>query len=73
MCIRKPEISSLRSSTLSRSRRQYQSIEMAPISSPLVPSQIMWEEIRQSSHMITRSACARGVASTPISFSTAIA
>ncbi len=48
-------------------------IPIAPSSIPLVPSQIRWEAMRVSSHMITRSACARGGTSTPISCSTASA
>ena len=48
-------------------------IDIAPSSSELVPSHRQWDEMRVSSHMITRRACARGGGSTPTKRSTAIA
>ena len=71
--MRKPEISSLRSMIVSRSRKQYMSIDMAPSSSPLVPIHTRCDARRVSSDMITRRTCARGGTSTPISLSTASA
>jgi len=71
--MRKPEISSFMSRIVSRSRKQYMSMVEAPSSIPLVPSQTRCEEMRVSSHMITRRAFARGGTSTPSSFSTASA
>ena len=55
----------------SRSRKQYQSIEIAPRSSAVVPSQTRCEWIRFSSSMIVRRYLARGGISSPISRSTA--
>jgi hypothetical protein len=69
--MRKPEISSFMSRMVSRSRKQYMSIDIAPSSIPLVPSQTRCEDRRVSSDMITRSAWARVGTSTPISLSTA--
>ena len=71
--MRKPEISSFISRIVSRSRKQYISMLIAPSSRPLVPIHTRWEDRRVSSDMITRSAFARGGTSTPISFSTASA
>ena len=73
VCILNPEISSFMSRIVSRSRKQYMSIDIAPSSSPLVPIQTRCDESRVSSDMITRSALARGGTSTPRSFSTASA
>ena len=55
----------------SRSRKQYQSIEIAPRSSAVVPSQTRWEWIRLSSRKIVRRYLARGGISSPTSRSTA--
>ncbi len=55
----------------SRSRKQYQNIEIAPRSSALVPSHTRWLMIRLSSMWITRRYCARWGISSPISVSTA--
>ena len=54
MCIRCPADISKRSRILSRSRKQYQSIEIAPRSSAVVPSQTRWDMIRSSSMWRTR-------------------
>ena len=58
---------------VSRSRKQYMRTDIAPSSMPLVPSHTRCDERCVSSDMITRSACARGGTSTPISRSTASA
>ena len=58
--MRWPDEASNRSSTLSRSRKQYQKIEIAPRSSADVPSHTRCEWIRFSSQWITRRYCARG-------------
>ena len=55
VCIRKPEISSFMSRIVSRSRKQYMSIDIAPSSRPLVPIHTRCDERRVSSDMITRS------------------
>ena len=55
----------------SRSRKQYQSIEIAPRSSAVVPSQTRCEWIRLSSRKIVRRYLARGGISSPTSRSTA--
>ena len=44
---------------MSRSRKQYQKIEIAPRSSAVVPSHTRCEWIRFSSQWITRRYCAR--------------
>ncbi len=49
VCMRYPVTSSNRSRIWSRSRKQYQNIEIAPSSRPEVPSQTRWEWIRFSS------------------------
>ena len=54
MCIRAPQTSSNRSRICSRSRKQYQNIEIAPSSSAAVPSQTRCEWIRFSSHRQVR-------------------
>ena len=54
MCIRVPATSSDRSRICSRSRKQYQNIEIAPSSSPDVPSQTRCEWIRFSSQSSIR-------------------
>ena len=71
MCIRWPEDISNRSRIVSRSRKQYQNIEIAPRSSALVPSHTRWDMIRLSSRWITRRYCARGGTSRSSSVSTA--
>ena len=58
--MRAPEDISNRSRICSRSRKQYQNIEIAPRSSAVVPSQTRWDMIRLSSMWITRRYCARG-------------
>ncbi len=50
---------SKRSRIVSRSRKQYQNIEIAPRSSALVPSHTRWLMIRLSSRCRTRRYCAR--------------
>ena len=55
----------------SRSRKQYQNIEIAPSSSAAVPSQTRWEWIRFSSHRSIRIQVAFGGISSSSSFSTA--
>ena len=60
-----------RSRIVSRSRKQYQNIEIAPRSSALVPSQTRWDMIRLSSMCSTRSHWARGGTSRSSSVSTA--
>ena len=71
MCIRVPQTISNRSRICSRSRKQYQNIEIAPSSSAEVPSQIRCEWIRFSSQRSIRIHEAfRGI-SRPSSFSIA--
>src|ERR687893_650389 len=60
-----------RSRTVSRSRKQYQNIEIAPRSSALVPSHTRWDMMRLSSMWITRRYCPRGGTSRSSSVSTA--
>ena len=62
---------SKRSRICSRSRKQYQNMEIAPRSRALVPSHTMWLMIRLSSMWITRRYWARLGTSSPISVSTA--
>ena len=69
--MRWPEDISNRSRIASRSRKQYQNIEIAPRSSADVPSQTMWLMIRLSSRWMTRRYCARLGTSTSSSVSTA--
>ena len=69
--MRWPEDISNRSRICSRSRKQYQNIDIAPRSSALVPSHTMWDMIRLSSRWITRRYCARGGTSRSSSVSTA--
>jgi hypothetical protein len=69
--MRWPEDISKRSRIVSRSRKQYQNIEIAPRSSALVPSHTRWLMIRLSSRWMTRRYCARLGTSTPSSVSTA--
>ena len=69
--MRWPEDISNRSRICSRSRKQYQNIDIAPRSSALVPSHTMWDMIRLSSRWITRRYCARGGTSMSSSVSTA--
>ena len=71
MCILCPEDISNRSRIFSRSRKQYQNIDMAPRSSALVPSHTRWDMIRFSSMWMTRRYCARLGTSTSSSVSTA--
>ena len=54
VCMRWPVDISNRSRIRSRSRKQYQNIEIAPRSSALVPSHTRWDMIRLSSRWITR-------------------
>src|SRR2546426_10987425 len=65
VCMRKPEISSFMSRIVSRSRKQYMSIDIAPSSSPLVPIHTRCEERRGSPATITRRGGARGGAPPP--------
>ena len=69
--MRWPEENSKRSRIVSRSRKQYQNIEIAPRSSALVPSQTRWDMIRLSSRWITRRYWARAGTSHSSSVSTA--
>ena len=69
--MRWPEDISNRSRIFSRSRKQYQNIDIAPRSSALVPSQTRWDMIRLSSRWITRRYWARLGTSTSSSVSTA--
>ena len=62
---------SKRSRISSRSRKQYQNIDIAPRSSALVPSHTRWLMIRLSSMWMTRRYCARGGTSTSSSVSVA--
>ena len=55
----------------SRSRKQYQNIDIAPRSSALVPSHTRWLMIRLSSMWMTRRYCARAGTSTSSSVSVA--
>ena len=55
---------------MSRSRKQYQSIEIAPMSSAVVPNQTRWDMIRLSSMWSTRRYWARGGISSSTSLST---
>src|SRR3990170_4293800 len=56
--MRWPEDISNRSRIVSRSRKQYQNIEIAPRSSALVPSHTRWDMMRVSSMCSTRRDCA---------------
>ena len=69
--MRIPVTSSDRSSTRSRSRKQYQNIEIAPSSSALVPRKTRCEWIRFSSQRSVRIQVAFGGTSSPSSFSIA--
>ncbi len=69
--MRWPDDISNRSSSCSRSRKQYHQTEIAPRSSALVPSHTRWLMIRLSSMWITRRYCARLGTSTSSSVSTA--
>ena len=69
--MRTPVTSSKRSSTASRSRKQYQRSEIAPSSSAPVPSQMRCEWMRESSERSVRIQVAFGGGSTPRSFSIA--
>ncbi len=69
--MRTPVTSSKRSRIASRSRKQYQNIEIAPSSSADVPSQTRCEWIRLSSQRSIRIHCAFGGGSMPSSFSIA--
>ena len=69
--MRWPEDISNRSSTDSRSRKQYHHTEIAPRSMQLVPSHTRWDMMRLSSRWMTRRYCARAGTSTSSSFSTA--
>ena len=62
---------SKRSRISSRSRKQYQNIDIAPRSRALVPSQTRWLMIRLSSMWMTRRYWARGGTSTSSSVSVA--
>src|SRR5919197_1286830 len=68
VCMRTPVRSSNRSSTASRSRKQYQNIEIAPSSSAAVASQTRWEWTRFSSQRSVRIQDAFGGISSPSSF-----
>src|ERR1700692_795348 len=67
--MRCPEDISNRSRIVSRSRKQYQNIEIAPRSSALVPSHTRWLMIRLSSRCSTRRYWARLGTSRPSSVS----
>ena len=69
--MRWPDDISNRSRIVSRSRKQYQNIEIAPRSSALVPSHTMWDMIRLSSMCSTRRYWPRGGTSSSSSVSTA--
>ena len=69
--MRCPEDISNRSRIVSRSRKQYQNIDIAPRSSALVPSQTRCDMMRLSSRCSTRRYWARGGTSIPSSVSTA--
>ena len=71
MCIRAPVTISDRSRICSRSRKQYQNIEIAPSSSAEVPSQTRCEWIRFSSQRQVRIQEAFAGVSSPSSFSIA--
>ena len=71
VCMRAPVTISDRSRICSRSRKQYQNIEIAPSSSAEVPSQIRCEWIRFSSQRSVRMYAAFGGISSPSSFSIA--
>ncbi len=68
---RAPLIISKRSSSTSRSRKQYKNALIAPRSSACVPSQTRWLLMRVNSASSTRMTVARSGISTPSSFSTA--
>ena len=69
--MRYPVTSSNRSRIWSRSRKQYQNIEIAPSSSPEVPSQTRCEWMRLSSFRSVRIHTAFGGTSRSSSFSIA--
>ena len=69
--MRWPDDISNRSRIVSRSRKQYQNIEIAPRSSALVPSHTMWDMMRLSSMWRTRRYWARCGTSSSSSVSTA--
>ncbi len=69
--MRAPQTISNRSRICSRSRKQYQNIEIAPSSSAAVPSQTRCEWIRFSSQRHVRIQAAFGGVSRPSSFSIA--
>ncbi len=69
--MRWPEDISNRSSSCSRSRKQYHKTEIAPRSSALVPSHTRWLMMRLSSRWITRRYWARLGTSISSSVSTA--
>ena len=69
--IRRPVIISKTSRISSRSRKPYSITEIAPSSSPVVPSQTRWLAMRFSSVTRMRIVWARGGASTPSRRSTA--
>ena len=69
--MRVPQTISNRSRICSRSRKQYQNIEIAPSSSAAVPSQTRCEWIRFSSQRQVRIQLAFAGTSSPSSFSIA--
>ena len=69
--MRWPDDISNRSRIVSRSRKQYQNIEIAPRSSALVPSHTMWDMMRLSSMCSTRRYWPRLGTSSSSSVSTA--